>query len=1243
MPGVQLYVKYPDTTNWIVLDQFSAEPIKLNFSVSNIIDPLQVSSIFSRTFRVPHTSINGPFFRAVFNVNSVSFDASRKADAYINDNGALFSVGNIRLDSIYRNEKSGDIQYEIIFYGETSDFGSKIGGGFLSEVDLSAYNHTLNYLNITNSWSNGLFGGDIVYPLCEWGYDYENGVPLQTTLAFGGANGFVGPSPPALAQNQFKPVIRAKALWDAIFEETGYTYDSTFLNSTEFTNLYVITESTARATLNVDNTFSATNGTQDITTGTCGYPVQADTEISDPNNNWNPVTGIYVARATGAHTFTFNGTQWALPPPGPGSYTFTWTLSIVDADTLVTLATTSPTSAGSGYNAPISRTFNVSLTSGQRVAFKYCVSAVTVGIITSFLTRLLNVTLRCTVAPEEVTMTSLMPNNIKKIDFMRSIINQFKLVFVPDRDIARKFEITPWKDWILQGTNKDWTAKLDGSKDMKIKPLFYGQERFQIYRYLEDADFVNLNYGLVTKQTYGQLNQESENELITGTKETVLQFAPTPLLPIGNANPNADPATDPYEYYASEFLIPHLAKDTNTERSPIQPKLRLVYYNGMILVPDATQNWKLLNDANAGVTQTRYPLVSQYSAWPPNSSTFDLSWENEAPLWNTEQTSNPAARTPYDTFNVYWKTWYDTTFDPYSRIVEANFVLEYNDIYDIKFNDYVFVIDAWYVVNKIVDYIAGQITNCKVELIKVGNSIGLTIPPSVELYTPVSLCLGFTACEAFCCNGEFGYQTYYVDGTDLSDSNFIYSDIYGSIPVIEGIYSDGTTTVGTAAGGVISTVYDTSGCDCEPAAVYSFEVCYATEDEGLCVACCCTGDTVTVYGTDPTLVNNTYLYTDAGLTSPAPNGNYYDDSVSSSPFTAQVGGGEGQVQAIGVCTSCECNLPELYELTAEYATNEFSPAATCDLEGLPIATVWGDGTTWALSTEVYADAFGISPAAEGNYLVGTDVFVVDATGTITSVVPCFIGLLNTYDNAEVGYSLRKINSTSTYAVTIRRSSDDATQDIGFVGEDIDTAAITSFVGANSAFVTKWWDQSGNGNHLIQSTPANQPRIVNAGVIETAINGKTSMVFDGVNDFFDFTSALTSAAAITEAWVFERVLGNLRSYAVGGTTAAYTWYQNDNRTYFRPGTNTAAQFGSYNVQGDFLFFSSYTSPTWTFTRNNSLVGSLTYVAAEVPLIYFGRLGSAYHFADQQEYVLWETDRSADKVGIQNNINAYWTVY
>jgi hypothetical protein len=264
----------------------------------------------------------------------------------------------------------------------------------------------------------------------------------------------------------------------------------------------------------------------------------------------------------------------------------------------------------------------------------------------------------------------------------------------------------------------------------------------------------------------------------------------------------------------------------------------------------------------------------------------------------------------------------------------------------------------------------------------------LTIPPTVELYTPVSLCLGFTACEAFCCNGEFGYQTYYVDGTDLSDSNFIYSDIYGSIPVTEGIYSDGITTVGTAAGGVIATVYDTSLCNCEPGTVYSFEVCFADEEEGLCVACCCTGDTVTVYGTDPTLINNTYLYTDSGLLFPAANGNYYDDSVSSNPFTAQVGGGLGQVQAIGVCTSCECGLVEYYELEIVYFSAELSPCAACAATGSE-GIVWGDGATLDTSTILYLDAFGGATAPAGNYFDGIDTMAaVNASGVITSFTLC---------------------------------------------------------------------------------------------------------------------------------------------------------------------------------------------------------------------------------------------------------------
>ena len=269
MADVQLYAKNQDNNQYVLLDLFTEQPIKLTLAVQNIVDPLSANSIFSRTFRVPHTSKNGPYFKAVFNVNSTDFDASVKADAYINDNGIFFSSGNIRLSAIFVNEETNNVEYEINYYGETSDFGSKIGGGFLNEVNLTEYNHDQTYVNITNSWSNGLFGGDIVYPLVEWGYTYTNGIPNHGTFSkyTGGVSnkGTFGPiaSPPPIAnvitQSMMKPSIRAKALWDKIFEETGYTYTSTFLNSADFTSLYIISEDEAREEIIADQTFAASN------------------------------------------------------------------------------------------------------------------------------------------------------------------------------------------------------------------------------------------------------------------------------------------------------------------------------------------------------------------------------------------------------------------------------------------------------------------------------------------------------------------------------------------------------------------------------------------------------------------------------------------------------------------------------------------------------------------------------------------------------------------------------------------------------------------------------------------------------------------------------------------------------------------------------------------------------------------------------------------------------------------------
>lgn len=102
-------------------------------------------------------------------------------------------------------------------------------------------------------------------------------------------------------------------------------------------------------------------------------------------------------------------------------------------------------------------------------------------------------------------------------------------------------------------------------------------------------------------------------------------------------------------------------------------------------------------------------------------------------------------------------------------------------------------------------------------------------------------------------------------------------------------------------------------------------------------------------------------------------------------------------------------------------------------------------------------------------------------------------------------SLRKLISTATLAIRVRRSSDNTEMDIGFTGLVLNTSALATFVGANSGFITKFYDQTGNGRDLLQTTAANQPRIVNAGTYD----GKA--VFDGTNDGM---SIVTPMAATT---------------------------------------------------------------------------------------------------------------------------------
>ena len=94
--------------------------------------------------------------------------------------------------------------------------------------------------------------------------------------------------------------------------------------------------------------------------------------------------------------------------------------------------------------------------------------------------------------------------------------------------------------------------------------------------------------------------------------------------------------------------------------------------------------------------------------------------------------------------------------------------------------------------------------------------------------------------------------------------------------------------------------------------------------------------------------------------------------------------------------------------------------------------------------------------------------------------------------SAAAFSTRLLRSAYTgKCMNVRRSSDNAAQDIGFVNGVLDTASLLAFVGAGNGFVTTWYDQSGNGYNSTQATATNQPTIASSGAIVT-LNGKPTI-------------------------------------------------------------------------------------------------------------------------------------------------------
>jgi hypothetical protein len=271
-------------------------------------------------------------------------------------------------------------------------------------------------------------------------------------------------------------------------------------------------------------------------------------------------------------------------------------------------------------------------------------------------------------------------------------------------------------------------------------------------------------------------------------------------------------------------------------------------------------------------------------------------------------------------------------------------------------------------------------------------------------------------------------------------------------------------------------------------------------------------------------------------------------------------------------------------------------------------------------------------------------------------------LLDLYPNSTAAYSLRKLSRFYTgSAIRVRRLSDNAEQDIGFVDGILDTASLLSFCAATDGFVVKWYSQVGGSTmDVIQTTAIKQPKIVISGVLNT-LNGKPSIQYKSADntalvtasgvtvqsgDFFTYAVALTTTIATNAA-----IVDQDDQVTLNGRVAQYLWRGGAAirvLLYDTAGTTVNVSYSSFAANSRKLF-SSWKSGTQLSVGLNTASNTQTRIVTQRTTVVKLTIGagndgnSDFHDGEIQEAVTFSVSNVTNRTNIFNNINDYYAIY
>lgn len=759
-----------DGTTYEQLDIFEDIPISLVIQQSDLLDLVGRKVPYSKTLVLPDTISNSVIFENYYEVNGTDFNPLSKLQCVVQYRGTDIFSGLLRLNSV--TETINGRNWEIFLLGQVGDFSSDIRNYTLQQLSYDDLIHELSYDNILLSWdaksntNDGLLGGDIIYPLINYGLDYQ-GSSTTPTFSFD----FVSGTSFSLSGNSvpityFKPAIRIKKVLEKIFDLTSYELQSDFFDTDYFKSIYMDTFTNGRlgivtpedvANENIFRTFTnpfltyffGNFGSRKLnfnTLGLKGYDPLGNFTLGPSTNNTNtgadfdggffrvPYTGLYNWNLR----FGYDGTG------NPGLNTLGFRIrgrKGTDPDTL-SLAPVFFVSdlftVGSSTDVPdVDLYFSGSCTTGEYVGLFIDVTMVSIfaGDGTNNFVNIKPFTTNVLSEPApmwelynspSLTGTDLVDiklgiQNMNAMEFIKGLITTFNLLIYQDENSGTiRMEPYNWFYNDSERTQRDWTGLVDRNSDSKIQPLSFELSKELVWTNQKpDEDFLNFTFFQQNNFVYGRERFVSSNNIFSGEQVYETPFASVPTNALLGA-PN--------------FIIPEFYFLNNGLQAPYQTPPHMFFWVGnRFCYTDKLQQiqseWYMTSGFTPQALRT-YPCVSHLSSLDIQISDLvsDLNYRSTLDFFFSVN-NQPVQFTPFNLYNLFWDDYVENIYSPETRRLTCRVFLTPIDIYDTSLRDKIWIKDANYTIEKIneADLVNKKIT--EVFLIKERTPYYKVIPP----------------------------------------------------------------------------------------------------------------------------------------------------------------------------------------------------------------------------------------------------------------------------------------------------------------------------------------------------------------------------------------------------------------------------------------------------------------------------------------------------------------------------------